>query len=78
MPSPTVGILCAKSPQSWLTLCDPVDCSLPGSSVFGILQVRTLEWVAMPSSRDLPDTESGPMALMSPTWAGGFFTARAP
>ena len=29
-----------------LTLCDPLDCSLPGSSVHGILQARTLEWVA--------------------------------
>ena len=33
------------------TLCDPVDCSPPGSSVHGILQVRILEWVARPSSR---------------------------
>ena len=33
------------------TLCDPVDCSPPGSSVHGILQERILEWVAMPSSR---------------------------
>ena len=37
--------------QSCPTLCDPVDCSPPGSSVPGILQARTLEWVAMPSSR---------------------------
>ena len=37
--------------QSCLTLCDPMDCSLPGSSVHGILQARVLEWVAMPSSR---------------------------
>ena len=37
--------------QSRLTLCDPMDCSPPGSSVRGILQARTLEWVAMPSSR---------------------------
>ena len=42
----------AKSLQSCLTLCDPVDCSLPGSSVPGILQARILEWVAMPSSRE--------------------------
>ena len=34
-----------------LTLCDPMDCSPPGSSVHGILQARILEWVAMPSSR---------------------------
>ena len=33
------------------TLCDPMDCSLPGSSVHGILQARKLEWVAMPSFR---------------------------
>ena len=37
--------------QSCLTLCDPVDCSPPGSSVHGILQARILEWVAISSSR---------------------------
>ena len=37
--------------QSCPTLCDPVDCSPPGSSVHGISQARILEWVAMPSSR---------------------------
>ena len=37
--------------HSCLTLCDPVDCSLPGSSAQGVLQARRLEWVAMPSSR---------------------------
>ena len=36
--------------QSCLTLCDPVDCSPPGSSVHGILQPRILEWVAMQCS----------------------------
>ena len=36
--------------QMCLTFCDPMDCSLPGSSVHGILQARILEWVAMPSS----------------------------
>ena len=41
--------------QSCLTLWDSVDCSLPGSSVHGILQVRILEWVAIPFSGDLPD-----------------------
>ena len=40
--------VCVKLLQS---LCEPMDCSLPGSSVHGILQARTLEWVAMPSSR---------------------------
>ena len=33
------------------TLCDPVDCSLPGSSVRGIFQARILEWIAIPFSR---------------------------
>ena len=37
--------------QSCLTLCDPIDCSLSGSSVHGILQARILEWIAIPSSR---------------------------
>ena len=36
----------AKSLQSSPTLCDTMDCSLPGSSAHGILQARTLEWVA--------------------------------
>ena len=37
--------------QSCLTLCNTMDCSLPGSSVHGILQERILEWVATPFSR---------------------------
>ena len=37
----------AKSLQSCLTLCDPIDGSPPGSAVPGILQARTLEWVAI-------------------------------
>ena len=37
----------AKSHQSCPTLCDPMDCSLPGSSVYGIVQARVLEWVAI-------------------------------
>ena len=38
--------------QSYLTLCDPLDCSLPDSSVLGILQARILEWVAIPFCRE--------------------------
>ena len=37
------------------TLWDLKDCSLPGSSVYGILQARKLEWVAFPSPGDLPN-----------------------
>ena len=40
-----------KAAQLCPTLCDPKDCSPPGSSVYGILQTRVLEWVAMPFSR---------------------------
>ena len=41
----------AKSLQFCLSLCDPMDCNPPGSSVRGILQARILEWVATFSSR---------------------------
>ena len=56
MPPKTLNfqrILCmpAKSLQSCLTLCDLMDSSPPGSSVHGISQARTLEWIAMPSPR---------------------------
>ena len=37
--------------QSCPTLCDSVDCSPPGSSIYGIFQARTLEWVVIPFSR---------------------------
>ena len=40
-----------NSLQSYPTLCNPMDCSLPGSSVHVILQARILEWVAVPSSK---------------------------
>ena len=53
--------------QSFPTLCDPMDCSLPGISAQGILQARTLEWVAIPFSRGSshPDTEPGSPALQA-------------
>ena len=43
-----------KVAQLCPTLCDPMDCSLPGSSVHGILQERILEWIAVPFSRGSP------------------------
>ena len=43
----TIKMVSAKSLQSCLTLCDPMDSSPPGSPVPGILQERTLEWVAI-------------------------------
>ena len=59
-----------KSFQSCLTLCDPVDCSLPGSSVHAILQAGTLEWVTMSSSRGYSHSGIKPM---SPALAGRLF-----
>ena len=60
----------AKSLQSCLTLCDPMDCGPPGSSVHGILQARILERVVMPSPR-----ESQPRGWTQVSRiAGGFFT----
>ena len=43
----TVAAASVKLLQSCLTLCDPIDGSLPGSPIPGILQARTLEWVAI-------------------------------
>ena len=40
--------------QLCLTVCDSMDCSLPGSSIHGILQARILEWVAIPFSKGSP------------------------
>ena len=56
--------------QSCLTLHDPMDSSLPGSSVHGILQARILERVAIPSPGDLPN----PGVKISLLHCGGFFT----
>ena len=47
----TISILCMLLTQSYPTLYNPMDCSLPASSVHGILQARILEWVAIPFSR---------------------------
>ena len=56
----------AKSFQLWPTLCNLKDCSPPGSSVHGISQERTLEWVTMPSSRGISPTQgSNPPLLHS-------------
>ena len=87
----TVSVLkpvaAAESLQSWPTLCDPIDSSPPGSPVPGILQARTLEWVAISfsnawtwSEREVPQscpTLSDPMDC-SPTGSTvhGIFQAR--
>ena len=53
----------AESLLSCLTLCEFMDCILPGSSVHGILQGRILEWVAISSPGDLPHTGIEPTSL---------------
>ena len=50
--------------QSCLTLCDPIDCSLPGYSVHGILQARILEWVAIPFSEGTFSTQGSNPGLL--------------
>ena len=72
-----MSCICAKFLHSCPTLCDPMDCSPPSSSVQGILQARTLEWVAVPSSRGSSWHRIKPRPLMSPASAGGFFTTSA-
>ena len=66
--------VCAKLLQWCRTLCDPMDCSLPGSSVHGVLQAGIPERVAISSSRDLPNLGIEPVSLTFPALAGRFFT----
>ena len=67
--------VCAKLLQSRLTLCSPMDCSPPGSSVHGILQARThRSGLLCPPPGHLPNAGIKPESLASPTLAGGFFT----
>ena len=60
----------SESTQSCLTLWDPVDCSLPVSSVHGILQARILKWVAIPFSRGSSQPRDG---IQVSHIADGFF-----
>ena len=64
-------LVCAQSCPS---LCSPMDCSPPSSSVHGILQERILEWVDIPTQGDLPNPDNKPASLASPALVGGFFT----
>ena len=66
--------VCAKSLQSCLSLCNPMNRNPPGSSVHGSLQARILKWVAIPSSRGFPNPRIEPESLTSSALAGRFFT----
>ena len=71
------GVL--KLLQSCLTVCDPMDCSLSGSSVLGIFQARTLEWVAtISSSRGSSRPRDRTCSSCSSCTAGRIFTAELP
>jgi len=63
--------------QLCLTLCDPIDCSPPGSSVHGIFQAKILGRLPFPPPGYLPDPGIEPASLMSTTLAGRFFTTSA-
>ena len=69
--------MCVRA-QSCPTLCNPMDCSPPGSSVHGIFQARILEWVAISYSRGFSDPWMEPTSLVSPPLAGMFFNTEPP
>jgi len=73
-----VSVCVCMHAQLCLTLCGPMDYSLPGSSVHGILQARKLEWIAIPFSRKFPDPGIEPMFPGFPALAGRFFTPEPP
>ena len=62
--------------QLCLTLCDPMDCSPPGSPVQGILQARIR--LPFPSPGDLSDPEHEPTFPVSPALTSRFFTTKPP
>ena len=64
--------VCAKLLQSCPTICDPIDDSLPGSPVHGILQARVLEWVAISfSKRSSQSRDQNPHLLDFVHWQAG-------
>ena len=70
---PVLHLSCSVA-QLCPTLCDPTDCNPPGSSVHGILQARTLEWVAISFTGNLPYPGIKPGSLAYLELADGFFT----
>ena len=72
----TYAAAAAKSPQSCPTLCDPIDGSPPGSAISGILQARTLEWVAISFSSvakwKVKVKSLSPVQLSATPWTEGY------
>ena len=74
-----MGYVCsARKLQPFPTLCDPMDCSPPSSSVHGILQARIREWVAVPSSRESSWLRDQTYLSCGSCMAGRFFTSEPP
>ena len=69
--------VCTRA-QSHPTVCDPVNCSLPGSSIHEIFQTRILEWVSISSSRGSSRPRIKPKSAVSPAWTGEFLTTESP
>ena len=67
--------LVSEVAHSCLTLCDPMDCSLSGSVLHGILQVRVMEWVAISFSRGSSDPGIEPR---SPAFQAEALTSESP
>ena len=69
--------MCVRA-QSCPTLCDPMDCSPPGSSVTKFSRQEYWSGLPFPPSGDLPDPGTEPKSLASPALAAGFFTTAPP
>ena len=69
--------MCAMLLQSCLTLCDPMDCSLPGPSVHGDSPGKNRSGLLGPPPGDFPNSGDEPASLASPALAGRFFTISA-
>ena len=80
VPLPTTDAATAKSVQSCPTLCDPIDSSPPGSPVPGILQARTLEWVAISFSNAWKSKVKGKslsrVRLLATPWTAAYQALR--
>ena len=76
-----LNLMCAcvcSVTQLCLTLCDLMDFSPPGYSVYGISQARIFEWAGTSHSRAFSRLRNQTASLASPTLAGGFFTTAPP
>ena len=63
---------------SHVRLCDPTDCSPPGSSAHGIFQARILEWLPLPTPGDLPNAGIELISPVVSALAARFFTTEPP